>query len=332
MSRREIHQRVTHAVQLRGDQGVEFGPGEPHLAVVPGQRGDEADGGLGGEPFLGHPALVAQPHQRADGRRRRGIDVAVAFQVRQHRAQDGGVDLVTGERQPLGLADRGESGRGVDQGESGAAGAEIQQRDHGVRQSGVGVQRGQGGQRVGNQGGADRGQPRIGSQCGLQCGARGPAPVRGRGDRDGVPGAGATDQVQQRGQGGGQQRLAAVARAVADHQRDGVADPFDEPAHHHAVGIGQVAVLLRGADFGGQVTEQGQHRPAADRRAADPDGDQVGGAYRHANRVAHPATIAATRGVPTDRHPRSAGFQKLPATPQSAAVSGAAGKRNRSRR
>ena len=95
---------ASHAVQL-GATRRRVRPGEPHLAVVPGQRGDEADGGLGGNRSLATRHSWRSPPAKPTARRRRRIDVAVAFQVRQHRAQDGGVDLVTGER-PLGLADR----------------------------------------------------------------------------------------------------------------------------------------------------------------------------------------------------------------------------------
>ena len=84
---------------------MEFGGDGSDFATTRLVAHESADGGL---TWGGHRVIT----ETAPG------DVNV-YSPNLIRAQDGGVDLVTGERQPLGLADRGESGRGVDQGERG---------------------------------------------------------------------------------------------------------------------------------------------------------------------------------------------------------------------
>ncbi|CAM3940415.1 hypothetical protein MYFR107205_30820 [Mycolicibacterium frederiksbergense] len=45
------------------DELVEFGAGDPDIGAVAGQLGGYHGGGVGGQPFLGSAALIAQPSQ-----------------------------------------------------------------------------------------------------------------------------------------------------------------------------------------------------------------------------------------------------------------------------
>ena len=119
----------------------------------PGKFGGHGRGGLGGQPLLGLPALVAQPGQRTDGRRACGIGVVGFGDAGDDVVEQRLIDLVAGEVGIAdGLADGVEVRVRVGQRDAGSAAAEIAERDNAVRwQARRGLQCGECGDGIGDQ-------------------------------------------------------------------------------------------------------------------------------------------------------------------------------------
>ena len=234
-------QRVDEEVQISGDEAVQFGAGHPDRGVPVGQRGRR----LGRQPFLGHPALFAQPCQRRDMRRPAGF----GLELGQHVLEQCAVDGIAGERVDTDRADSRETGRRVGERDAGAAGAEVTQRDDAVRrQSWAGLQRGQRRGRVGDHAQVwDRGAERRDDGVGPVGGHRDGCDIRS------VVGPHGTGEFFDRGGGQG---LGTVDRSVGEDHRHRVADALHEAGHRQPGGQGQ--------------------RRAPDRRPAVGDRDQGG--------------------------------------------------------
>ena len=263
--------------QGRFEQSLQLRAGDAQSRREAGQVGVDRRRGLGRQPLLGLPALVAQLGQRADRRRTGRVGVGRLGDAGDDVVQQRLIHQVTGELWVAhGLADLAQ-GRGVGDGDAGAAATEIAERHHTViGQPGPGLEAGQGCGRVGDH--------RCGRQAGLaaqrrgECADGGHAPVRGRGDDDrGAAARGAGHGVEGLGQDG----FTAMRRAVRGDQRDRVADPLHEPGQHQAAG-------LRGdADFSGPIRVQGQDGATAHRRSPGRHRHQVGLADRQTEPVAH---------------------------------------------
>ena len=85
------------------DRVVELVAGEPDLAAMSGQLGDQRGGRGGRQPFLGRAALRAQPAQWTDRGGARHVDRPGIGQSLQDLRQHSLVDQVTGQ---LGVPDR----------------------------------------------------------------------------------------------------------------------------------------------------------------------------------------------------------------------------------
>ena len=135
------------------DQLFQLVAGHSDIGGEPGKVDVYGDGGLGGQLFLGQPAVVAQPGQRADGGRARRIGVAGVGDTGDHMIEQSLVDLVAREVGIAhGLTDGVEAGCRVGQRDTGAASAEIAKHHNTIRrQPRSGLQRREGRDRVRNE-------------------------------------------------------------------------------------------------------------------------------------------------------------------------------------
>ena len=301
-------QGVAQCIQESGErlteQALQFGPGDPDVGAITRQVGGDRRGGLRGQPFLGQPAFLTQPHQRthcggAAGLRRRGRPDSG-----QNVVEQGLVGVIAGE---IGvthrLADDREVSPGVGQGDRTARGAEITQGHHSaVGQTRIGLKRGQCGGRVGDdqRRGAAGGQGRDAAQCPTQRPDGGGSPVRRNSHGHGAGRPPVISRAGHRLQCGGGQDLAPVGGAVLGHQRNGIAHSFheatqDDPGRGEA-GAGQLGVLRGHADLGRPTLPECENGTPADCLTAGSYRRQVGGADCQTQRlVAHRLTLAAVR-------------------------------------
>ena len=173
-----------HEFGQRGPQlRIELVAGQPHLGPVRRQIDLQRGGDHIGQPFLGRPALVAQPRQRTERRRPRRPGRGVR-QIGQHATQQGLVDHGPGQFQMAHhRPDRAVAVGGVDEGDAGARPTEIAYRDGTPSgQTWVVGQRGGGGTGVVDQCGA--GQFGCRCQCRPQRIDRGRTPVHRMGDAE----------------------------------------------------------------------------------------------------------------------------------------------------
>ena len=116
------------------DELFQLVAGHPDIGGVPGKVDVYGGRGLGGQLFLGQPAVVAQPRQRADGGGARRIGVTGIGDTGHHVIEQSLVDLVARElRVAHRLADGVEAGCRVRQGDAGPASAEIAKHHNTIR-------------------------------------------------------------------------------------------------------------------------------------------------------------------------------------------------------
>ena len=239
--------RVEHAGQRLLDEVLQLGAGQPDVGAEAGQFGGHHGRGLGGQPFLGLPALVAQPGQRPDRRGAGGVGVVGFGDAGDDVVEQRLVDLVAGE---VGIADasrrwwrsssaasasvmlvplppKSHSATTPPAGSPGAVCSAVSA----ATESGISV----GGHAVGREAGLG---PQRAPQRSDGCGT----PVRGDGDRDGRA---AADRAGHRVEGFDEDLFAAVRGAVGRDERHRIADPVDEAAQHQARLV-EVGVLATG--------------------------------------------------------------------------------------
>ena len=226
---------ATNSASGSGDQVVELHPGHPDGGLQSGQVDDDGRGRLGRQPFLGAPALVAQPGERSDHRGARRVGVGASKISGDDLGQDRLVDVVTRE---VGHADRLADGsvlrRRVDQRDAGAAAAEVAQHDHARRRQARDSPAVPSTPRRRRRPLATELSPGLLRSAARSASTTDGPPVRGHRHRHlrhrrpvGCTAGHAVERL-------GQQHLRAVLGTVLGDHRNGIANAVDEPGERHA--------------------------------------------------------------------------------------------------
>jgi hypothetical protein len=127
--------------------------GQPDVAAIAGNIGEQRRDGAARQAFLGATALCPEPVQRSDRRRSRHISGAGDGEIGDHMRQQRPVDELAGQvGMAHGRADRPEPVGRVRQSDVGSGAAEVAERDHTPGgQTGLGLHRGQRGRGVRDQ-------------------------------------------------------------------------------------------------------------------------------------------------------------------------------------